>query len=106
MALKSGRSQNISSIVEPYGLNLSGTFLFFICSPIVLPGMAVKKDKSTALKWFKKAADQDIPKALYAVGQCHEFGFGTSKNMVKAKEYYKKAAELGDKGAIKKLNAQ
>jgi uncharacterized protein len=63
----------------------------------------LKKDKSIALKWFKKAADKNIPKAVYVVGQAHELGWGTLKNMSKAKEYYKKAAELGDKKAIEKL---
>jgi TPR repeat protein len=63
----------------------------------------VKKDKTTALKWIKKAADQNIPQAVYFVGQAYEFGWGTPKNMSKATEYYKKAAELGEENAIKKL---
>ena len=61
------------------------------------------KDESTALKWFKKAVDNNISRAAYEVAKAYESGKGLPKNIIKAKEYYKKAAGLGNSDAGKRL---
>ncbi|KAF9093225.1 hypothetical protein BGX27_001651 [Mortierella sp. AM989] len=53
--------------------------------------------------WAKRAADKDLPKALYAMGYFTEVGIGPRKDMDEAIEWYKKAALAGDKRATERL---
>ncbi|KAF7347541.1 Sel1 domain-containing protein [Mycena venus] len=51
----------------------------------------------------KKAADAGLAKAMYAVGYFLEVGIGTQPNPRESTNYYKRAAELGDKRAAQRL---
>ncbi|KAF9956687.1 hypothetical protein BGZ72_002573 [Mortierella alpina] len=53
--------------------------------------------------WAKRAADKDLPKALYAMGYFTEVGIGPRKDMDQAIEWYKKASDAGDKRATQRL---
>lgn len=53
-----------------------------------------------AAKWYQKAADQDDPDALNALGAMYEIGQGVEKDRQKAYDLYKKAAEEGNVYAI------
>ena len=44
--------------------------------------------------WTKLSADQNYLFALYDLGLMYSFGIGTEKNLIKAHEYYLKAAKL------------
>ena len=54
----------------------------------------VAKDYGEAVKWFRKAADQDLSGAQYNLGVCYGSGHGLTKNPVEAVKWYLKAAEL------------
>jgi len=67
-------------------------------------GMVVEKDLFKSFNWFDMAARQNLPEALFMVGNEYEYGNGVTKNTATAMMYYKKAAGLGEKKAIKRLN--
>ncbi len=56
-----------------------------------------------AINWYQKAAKQGLPLAYYNLGIIYEYGKGVSKNSSLAKDYYKKAAKLGNDSAQKAL---
>ncbi|KAF9122976.1 hypothetical protein BGW39_009373 [Mortierella sp. 14UC] len=53
--------------------------------------------------WAKRAAEKDLPKALYAMGYFTEVGIGPRKDMEEAIGWYKKASLAGDKRATERL---
>lgn len=55
------------------------------------------------LKCFFKAANLDYPEANFMLGYMYSYGDGIAKDMVKAKEYLKKAANSGLKEASEEL---
>ncbi|MGX2956511.1 tetratricopeptide repeat protein [Ursidibacter arcticus] len=59
----------------------------------------LEKDYSKALHWYKKAAQQNEPIALYQLGVMHEFGRGVEKDGKEAFKWYLKSAELGERDA-------
>ena len=42
--------------------------------------------------------------AMYYLARCYEYARGTDRNIPKAREWYKKAADRGDSRAKEKLN--
>lgn len=81
-------------------------------------GNGVEKDVEKAIEWYIKAIQNGYPisklqeitslkalqthglvGALFALGQCHEFGYGTDKDIEQAKECYRNAAQKGFKQA-------
>ena len=52
---------------------------------------------------FFKAANLDYPEANFMLGYMYSYGDGIAKDMVKAKEYLKKAANSGLKEASEEL---
>jgi TPR repeat protein len=62
--------------------------------------MNVKKDPLEAVKWFRKAADQDNERALCQLGYSYVLGFGVKKDMSEAVKCFHKAAVLGSTGAF------
>ena len=50
-------------------------------------------DKAEAFRLFKESADQGFFKAQNNLAQCYQHGFGTAKDIEKAKELYEKASE-------------
>ena len=53
----------------------------------------VEQDYKEALKWFRKAADQDYGKAQYAIGSMYENGEGVGQDYAEALKWYRKAAD-------------
>lgn len=68
------------------------------------PGILPQSDTEAYL-WAKKAAEQGLAKAEYAVGYFTEMGIGTVKDLPEAKAWYKKAADHGDKRANQRIAA-
>lgn len=53
--------------------------------------------------WYLKSAEQGNYDAFFNLGECYENGEGVQQNHQEAVKWYRKAAELGDKEAIKAL---
>ena len=47
-----------------------------------------------AVKWYRKAAEQNYAEAQFNLGYCYEDGLGVQKDEVEAVKWYHKAAEL------------
>ena len=56
-------------------------------------GEGVVKDPAEALKWYRKAADQNIAEAQFNLGLSYCNGDGVVKNYVEAVKWFRKAAE-------------
>jgi TPR repeat protein len=52
----------------------------------------ITRDIVEAVKWYRKAADQDFPEAQYDLGSCYSKGEGVPKDKVEAVRWYGKAA--------------
>lgn len=58
--------------------------------------LEVAKNYAESLEWTHKAAAQKYPMALGSLGRVHHFGIGVvSKDLHKAADYFRQAAELG-----------
>ena len=56
-------------------------------------GEGVAKDEVEAVKWFRKAADQNLASAQTALGTCYRHGLGVAKDYAEAVKWFRKAAE-------------
>lgn len=74
------------------------TAWYLVGSPGILP-----QSDTEAYLWAKRAADNGLPKAEYAVGYFTEVGIGVKKNQTEADVWYRRAAEHGDKRALQRL---
>ena len=59
-------------------------------------GEGVAKDQVEAVKWYRKAAEQNYAMAQNSLGVCDEQGEGVQKDPVEAVKWYRKAAEQND----------
>ena len=59
----------------------------------------VTKNAVAAVKWFRKAAEQNLPAAQTNLGICYERGDGVAKYEVEAYKWYLLAAAQGDSKA-------
>ena len=50
------------------------------------------RDYTEAVKWFRKAAEQEYADAQWKLGAMHFHGVGVSKNDIEAMKWYRKAA--------------
>ncbi len=66
-------------------------------------GEGVEQDKVEAVKWIRKAADQELSDAQYSLGICYFYGDGVRKDHEESIKCFRKAAELGDEDAIEIL---
>src|SRR5258708_118816 len=55
--------------------------------------LGVAKDEVEAVKWYRKAAEQNYAEAQWSLGTCYAYGQGVSKDEVEAVKWYRKAAE-------------
>ena len=46
-----------------------------------------------AVKWYRKAAEQNFAEAQYNLGVCYDNGQGVAKDYAEAVKWYRKAAE-------------
>lgn len=64
----------------------------------------VPKSFEDAYLWARKSADKGSPRGHFAVGYFLEHGIGVKSNKNEAKKWYKRAASMGDKKAIGRLD--
>jgi TPR repeat protein len=64
-----------------------------------------EKNEDLAFVYAQRAAKDNIPTAMFAMGYLYEIGMGTSKNLELAQDWYAKAAEAGNKDAAPRLEA-
>lgn len=61
--------------------------------------MWIKKIWRKAVYWLEKSAAQNFVSAFNSLGICYFNGYGVTKDLYKALEYYQKAAALGHENA-------
>ena len=61
--------------------------------------LGVAKDEAEAVKWFRKAAEQNVADAQFSLGVCYANGRGVTKDDAEAVKWFRKAAEQNDAGA-------
>ena len=54
--------------------------------------LGVPKDEVEAVKWYRKAAEQNLAEAQCALGGCYANDLGVAKNEVEAVKWWRKAA--------------
>ena len=64
---------------------------------------AIKPNFRKMVDLLEDGIQNNLPKAYYLLGDCHEHGIGKKVNRAKALNHYKKAAALGDKQAQQRL---
>src|SRR5947209_8753494 len=62
-------------------------------------GKGVAKDQVEAVKWYRKAAEQNYARGQNSLGACYEEGAGVAKDQVEAIKWFRKAAEQNYAGA-------
>jgi localization factor PodJL len=65
----------------------------------------VSASDEEAAKWFQKAANAKNAAGLYDLATMYEGGRGVPLSLEKAKELYRKSAELGNSEAQRRLAA-
>src|SRR6266568_281491 len=55
--------------------------------------LGVAKDEAEAVKWFHKAAEQNVADAQFSLGVCYANGRGVAKDDAEAVKWFRKAAE-------------
>lgn len=63
-------------------------------------GDGVDKDQSEALKWYRMAAEDGLPDAVFELAKCYRFGIGVRRNRTTALKWLHKAAEWGHARAM------
>lgn len=66
-------------------------------------GKGVPQNYAEAFGWFRKAAEQDEPRAQFKLGVMYEGGVGVTQNIPEALKWYRRSARLGDEDAPKAL---
>src|SRR6266496_1644290 len=56
----------------------------------------VAKDEAEAVKWFLKAAEQNVADAQFSLGVCYANGRGVTKDDAESVKWFRKAAEQND----------
>ena len=57
-----------------------------------------------AVEWYEKSANLGHSNAMYNYGVCYKNGWGVTKDVNQAREWYTKAAAQGDAKAKTKLD--
>jgi TPR repeat protein len=60
-----------------------------------MTGEGVEKDIQKCIEWFEKAANFDLPGAMYALGMLYEDGKEVDKDLEKAQYWYDRATKVG-----------
>jgi TPR repeat protein len=55
--------------------------------------LGVAKDETEAVKWYRKAAEQNVADAQYNLGVCYAIGQGVTEDDAEAVKWFRKAAE-------------
>ena len=68
-----------------------------------MQGIGVEEDEEKGFQWIHEAALQEDVDALYLTGLCYQEGMGVEADLDEARDWYERAAELGDKRSKKAL---
>ena len=71
----------------------------------IMEGVGVRRDPQSAIKWWKQAADQDHPAALFNLGLVYLQGTGVERDTHLGLQYVIKSSEQGHPPAIELLNS-
>ena len=63
-------------------------------------GDGVGKDQAEAVKWYRMAAEQGLPQAMFELCKCYKYGIGVRCNRTTASKWLDKAAERGHSKAL------
>ena len=69
---------------------------FELGESFLLGKLGVATNEVEAVKWFRKAADQNHAAAQYHLGLCEAYGQGVAKDEAAAMKWFRKAAEQND----------
>jgi Sel1 repeat len=64
-------------------------------------GQGVPKDNAEAVRWYRKAVDQNYAPAEYNLGRMYYYGQGVSQDRIEARHLLIKAADQGDQFALR-----
>jgi TPR repeat protein len=67
---------------------------------LYLEGKGVSRNPLNAVKYFEKGMSKGDPECIYFYAFCMENGKGTLKDPDRARDLYRRAAELGHEKAI------
>jgi TPR repeat protein len=74
-----------------------------LLAELLARGLGVRQDFKEAAGWYKLAADQGDPEALYALGRLYIDGRGVEKDAARAAELFRQAGDLGQVTALREL---
>ena len=80
-------------------INLENVTVQFCLGWMYANGYGVKKDEAEAVKWYRKAADQNDADAQRNLGIMYDKGEGVKQDKVEAAKWFRKAAEQNDANA-------
>ena len=63
-------------------------------------GDGVGKNQSEAIKWYRMAAENGLPDAVFELARCYRFGIGVRRNRTTASKWLHKAAGQGHARAM------
>lgn len=68
-------------------------------------GQEIQRDMNESFKYYERSSMQEDSKGLYKIVYCYYEGVGVKVNYIIAREYFEKAAELGDVNALYNLRS-
>ena len=63
----------------------------------------MRKDEKKAAELYQKAAGKENTRAIYLLAKCYEGGAGVGRDLAKARDLYRQAADKGHKKAREAL---
>ena len=63
-------------------------------------GDGVGRDQTEAVKWYRMAAENELPDAAFELAKCYRFGIGVRRNRITASKWLHKAAKHGHTRAM------
>jgi len=69
----------------------------------LLNGHGIEPNIEDATYWLNKATNLGEARALFTLAEMYEKGLGLKTNLVKAREFFQKSAELNDPSAQLKI---
>lgn len=69
---------------------------FLLGEEAVVSGQHIRGEYERAIPWLKDSVEQDYAPALEKLGNMFHEGMGVSPDILRAKEYYRRAADIGD----------
>ncbi|KAL5038513.1 hypothetical protein BDV3_006341 [Batrachochytrium dendrobatidis] len=76
---------------------------YLVGAKMDLDGFVLEQSNEKAYQWILKSAKAGHARAMFGIGHFYSEGLGVVKNTDTALEWYRKAAKLGEPGAIDKL---